>query len=214
MNIDALLEFGARNSDVGEPFSVVDKKDGKVRLVVGSGHVVFIIENIENQDCQLLPFLDRKELVAAFVMRDIESRACLLHGLIVCVGIQGRFPPEKYSAMWAHMLLTTGFNDPCSFPFTRLIQHVGADEWERREREVSEDEVAAFGAQKVLQLEQYNRDLERAEAHLALVEEGKMKKEDFIALYSRAPSLGIEDATRLLRTRSTPSHSNSASPPR
>ena len=50
MDIDALSEFGARNSDVGEPFSVVDK-DRKVRLVVGSGHVVIVVENIENQDC-------------------------------------------------------------------------------------------------------------------------------------------------------------------
>lgn len=96
MDIDALSEFGARNSDVGEPFSVVDK-DRKVRLVVGSGHVVIVIENIENQDCQLLPLLDRKELVAAFVIRDIESRACLLHDLIVCVGIQGRLSSKKYS---------------------------------------------------------------------------------------------------------------------
>jgi hypothetical protein len=68
---------------------------------------------------------------------------------------------EHSGAMWLHMLLSAGFNDPCSFPFTKLVQHVGTDEWERHEREVSEDEVAVFGAQKVLQLEQYNRDLER-----------------------------------------------------
>ena len=41
--------------------------------------------------------MDRKELVVAFVIRDIESRACLLYDLIVCVGIQGRFSSKKYS---------------------------------------------------------------------------------------------------------------------
>lgn len=67
---------------------------------------------------------------------------------------------EDSGAMWLHMLLLVGFNDPYSFPFTKLVQYVGTDEWERREREVSEDEVSAFGAQKALQLEQYNRELE------------------------------------------------------
>lgn len=86
--------------------------------------------------------------------------------------------------MWVHMLLITSFNDPCTFPFTRLIQYVGTDEWERREREVREEEVAAFGTQKVLQLEQYNLDLERTEAHMALLDEGKMRKEDFIAMHT------------------------------
>lgn len=76
---------------------------------------------------------------------------------------------EHSGAMWLHMVLSAGFNDRCTFPFTMLVQHVGTDEWERRETDVSEDEVTAFGAQKVLQLEQYNRDLERTEAHKTLV---------------------------------------------
>jgi hypothetical protein len=85
---------------------------------------------------------------------------------------------EDSGAMWVHMLLSTGFNDPYSFPFTKLLQHVGADEWDRREKEISQEEVAAFGTQKALQLEQYNYDLE-TEAHKALVDEGKMRKDDF-----------------------------------
>ena len=85
--------------------------------------------------------------------------------------------------MWVHMLFTTGFNDPCTFPFTKLVQRVCTDEWERGEREARENEVAAFGAQKVLQLEQYNRRLETTEAHTALVDEGKIRKEDFIAMH-------------------------------
>lgn len=102
---------------------------------------------------------------------------------------------EHSGAMWVHMLLTTGFNDPYTFPFTKLVQHVGTDEWKRREREVNEDEVTTFGAQKALQLEQYNRDLERAEAITTLVDEGKMKKKDFIAMHylSQAPFSGFED---------------------
>jgi hypothetical protein len=54
--------------------------------------------------------------------------------------------------MWAHMLLTTGFNDPYIFPFTKFIQSMGTDEWGSREGEVNDDEVAAFGDQKALYL--------------------------------------------------------------
>ncbi|KAL5121973.1 hypothetical protein ACEQ8H_000189 [Pleosporales sp. CAS-2024a] len=91
---------------------------------------------------------------------------------------------EDSGAMWLHMLLSTGFNGPDSFPFTRLIQHIGEGEWEKRKREASDDEVAAFGAKKLRQLEQYNQDLEKIEAHIALVKEGKMKKEAFLTTYA------------------------------
>lgn len=73
--------------------------------------------------------------------------------------------------MWFHMLLLTGFNDRCSFPFTKLVQQVGEDEWDRLERQLDDDEVEAFGEQKVLQLEQYNQELERTAASRALVDE-------------------------------------------
>ena len=66
---------------------------------------------------------------------------------------------EQSGAMWVHMLLTSGFNHPDSFPFSKLVLHVGTSEWERREKEVSGAE--AFGAQKKLQLEQYEDELER-----------------------------------------------------
>jgi hypothetical protein len=87
-------------------------------------------------------------------------------------------------AMWMHMLLTTGFNDPNSFPFTKLVQHIGTDEWAKLERKISKDEVVAFGEMKALQLDQYSDDLEKIMAHTELVEEGKMRKEDFVAKYS------------------------------
>lgn len=66
---------------------------------------------------------------------------------------------ERSGAMWIHMLLSNGFNDPRTFPFAKLIQHLGVDEWERRRREVSDDDASAFGSKKVVQLDQYNRDL-------------------------------------------------------
>lgn len=88
---------------------------------------------------------------------------------------------ESSGAMWAHMLLSTGFNGPREFPFTMLVKYVGADEWERRERCVNQDEVEAFGAQKALELERYKRDLERIQAQEILVDNGKLSKEDFFA---------------------------------
>ncbi|KAF2728278.1 hypothetical protein EJ04DRAFT_591941 [Polyplosphaeria fusca] len=88
---------------------------------------------------------------------------------------------EHSGAMWLHMLLTTGFNDPCSYPFTKLIQHIGADEWESRKRDVAEDEVEAFGVKKMMQLKQYRKDLEVIKANKALVDTGQMRKEDFVA---------------------------------
>lgn len=47
----------------------------------------------------------------------------------------------------------------------------------------------------MLQLEQYNRDLESTKAHTDLVDEGKMRKEEFIAMHSlyQTPFLGTED---------------------
>lgn len=89
---------------------------------------------------------------------------------------------ERSGAMWLHMLLSGGFNNPSSFPFTKLVQHVGTDEWKRREGEVSTDEVEAFGAWKELQLEEYDRDLQRIKAERKLHLEGKMVEEQFVAM--------------------------------
>jgi hypothetical protein len=91
---------------------------------------------------------------------------------------------EQSGAMWVHMLLTTGFNDPSSFPFTRLVQFIGLQEWERREREVSEDEVEQFGAQKVLHLEKYEDDLRKMEPNARFAYEGHMSMEEFLAMHA------------------------------
>jgi hypothetical protein len=87
VGVDLLSKFGARNSDVRESSTVVNQENGEVHHMVGHRHVVIIVENVEDQHSQPLPFLDRKE--PASTVRDVKSRACLPHDLIVYVGIQG-----------------------------------------------------------------------------------------------------------------------------
>ena len=65
-------------------------------------------------------------------------------------------------AMWIYMLLVTGFNNTITWPFTKLIQHVGIERWNDLEDEVDKFEVVRFGTKKKHQLEQYERDLEKS----------------------------------------------------
>lgn len=88
---------------------------------------------------------------------------------------------QDSGAMWFHMLLLGGFNDPGTFPFTRLIKHVGTENWERLEKDVREDEIAAFGLRKKLELEQYGSELGEVEMLKAMMDEGKIGKEDFVS---------------------------------
>ncbi|KAG4422128.1 hypothetical protein IFR04_004755 [Cadophora malorum] len=80
---------------------------------------------------------------------------------------------QASGAMWLHMLLSSGFNDHRSFPFTQLRQHLGA-KWAKQELE-------AFAARKVSELDEYDEALEEREEDKALVDSGKMTKEEFIA---------------------------------
>lgn len=71
---------------------------------------------------------------------------------------------QASGAMWLHMLVSSGFNDHRSLPFTQLRRHVGAVEWARREEEVqfdSADEPGEFAARKVSELDQYDKALEK-----------------------------------------------------
>jgi len=70
---------------------------------------------------------------------------------------------ERTGAMWVHMLLTTGFNHPHSFPFIKLVSHVGIHAWESREQNISMDEAETFGVEKERQLIQYEHDLRQLE---------------------------------------------------
>jgi hypothetical protein len=85
-------------------------------------------------------------------------------------------------AMWLHMLLSTGFNDHRSFPFTQLRRHLGATEWARREKEFDNvKELEGFATQKLSELDEYDEALEKTEQNKALVDSGNMTKEEFIA---------------------------------
>lgn len=64
---------------------------------------------------------------------------------------------EESGAMWFHMILSNGFNGIQTFPFSKLIEHIGREEWERREQEIDDAEVEAFVERKMSQLEEYDR---------------------------------------------------------
>jgi hypothetical protein len=89
---------------------------------------------------------------------------------------------QASGAMWLHMLILSGFNDHRSFPFTQLRQHFGATEWSKREEEFNNtEELEAFAAQKVSELDEYDEALEKMEEDKALMDTGEMTKEEFIA---------------------------------
>jgi hypothetical protein len=88
---------------------------------------------------------------------------------------------QASGAMWLHMLLSSGFNDHRSFPFTQLRQHLGAEKWAQHENEFDNaEELEAFAQRKVAQLDEYDEFLERREEDKALVDSGNMTKMEFI----------------------------------
>ncbi|KAJ9256316.1 hypothetical protein DTO195F2_5892 [Paecilomyces variotii] len=89
---------------------------------------------------------------------------------------------QASGAMWLHMLLSSGFNDQCSFPFTQLRRSLGASEWTRREKDFENtEELEAFAKRKVDELEKYEEALDKISDNKALVDRGQMSKEEFIA---------------------------------
>lgn len=99
---------------------------------------------------------------------------------------------QASGAMWLHMLISAGFGDDRSFPFTQLRGHIGSTEWEKREDEFyNAEEAETFAAQKAKESERYDEALEKLEANKALVDNGKMTKEEFIA--NALPELGCAD---------------------
>ncbi|KAK7417666.1 hypothetical protein QQZ08_011552 [Neonectria magnoliae] len=50
---------------------------------------------------------------------------------------------EDSGAMWFHMLLSCGFNDTYSFPFTQLRQHIGVDKWKKLRWAINQEEARA-----------------------------------------------------------------------
>jgi hypothetical protein len=67
-------------------------------------------------------------------------------------------------AMWLHMILSWGFNDPKVLPFAQFIEHVGPGKWEQLKKAIPDTiELQDFARNKVSQLEQYDTDVERME---------------------------------------------------
>ncbi|OJI82034.1 hypothetical protein ASPTUDRAFT_175578 [Aspergillus tubingensis CBS 134.48] len=88
---------------------------------------------------------------------------------------------QESGAMWLHILLSSGFNDHRSFPFTKLRQHFGADGWAKREKEFDcAEELEAFALRKVGELDKYDEGLEQIEENKTLLDSGRMTKEEFI----------------------------------
>jgi len=89
---------------------------------------------------------------------------------------------QASGAMWLHILLLSGFNDHRNFPFTQLRRHLGATEWAKREKEFDNtEELEAFAARKVSNLDDYDEALEKMEEDKALVDSEQMTKDEFIA---------------------------------
>ncbi|KAL3456143.1 hypothetical protein BJX64DRAFT_296895 [Aspergillus heterothallicus] len=85
-------------------------------------------------------------------------------------------------AMWMHMLLTSGFNDHRSFPFKQLHEHLGTTKWERLEADFdSAEQLDAFAARKVAELDMYDEALETMEENKALVDSGVITQDQFIS---------------------------------
>ncbi|EEP80899.1 predicted protein [Uncinocarpus reesii 1704] len=101
---------------------------------------------------------------------------------------------QESGAMWLHMLLSSGFNDHHVFPFMQLRQHLGR-EWTTKEEElnISNDELEAFAARKVNELDNYDEILDYRREHLALVRNGKMSKEGFLALIKQNSPANAND---------------------
>lgn len=84
--------------------------------------------------------------------------------------------------MWLHMLLSSGFNDHRSFPFTQLRMHLHA-EWAKCEKKFDNpEELESFAARKMDQLDMYDKAVEKRDEDKALVDSGEMTKDEFITL--------------------------------
>jgi len=88
---------------------------------------------------------------------------------------------QASGAMWLYIILSSGFNDYRSFPFTQLRRHLGTIEWAKREKEFDNaEELETFAERKVSELDECDEALEKREEDKAL-DSGKMTKEEFIA---------------------------------
>jgi hypothetical protein len=95
---------------------------------------------------------------------------------------------QTSGAMWLRMLLSSGFNDHRSFPFTQLRRYLGSTEWAKRGMEFDNaEELDAFAARKMSELDEYDEALEKREREKVLVDSGKMTREEFLTNALREP---------------------------
>ncbi|KAL5361164.1 hypothetical protein BJX96DRAFT_185162 [Aspergillus floccosus] len=109
-------------------------------------------------------------------------------GKMTCSGRKELTELVKWSqdsgAMWLHMLLSSSFFDPLTFPCMQLRKHKGAEWWDQRETEYGDTgEVDIFVAKKLKDLAAYDEVKEKVEHYKALMDR-EMTIDDFIRTVS------------------------------
>ena len=88
---------------------------------------------------------------------------------------------ETSGAMYVHMLLSSGFFNPLGFPCMHLKECVGVGWWLDCVDELeARPEVKQFVADKLRGLEEYDKKVERIEKMKICLDNGQMKRDDFV----------------------------------
>lgn len=88
-------------------------------------------------------------------------------------------------AMWLHMLLSSGFFEPITFPCGQLQKHKGVQWWDERMKDYGDtEETERFAVGKLKELSAYDEVEEKVEHYKVLMDNGEMTAEDFISTVS------------------------------
>ena len=88
---------------------------------------------------------------------------------------------EDSGAMWFHMLISSGFFDSTTFPCMQLRRHKGVEWWdELRHNHQDTDEVEEFVANKLNDLEAYDKVKDEVDHHQARMDREEIEIEDFM----------------------------------
>jgi len=88
---------------------------------------------------------------------------------------------EASGAMWAHMLLSSGFFDSFSFPCMQLRQYMGDQWWRERVNEVEiRPEVNQFVTDKLRDLNDYDKKVDVIEELKSYLDRGQMTRDEVI----------------------------------
>lgn len=116
------------------------------------------------------------------VLGEEEERMSGIHGKELLRLVEWS---EVSGAMWLHMLLLCGFNHPENLPFVQLQQYISTETWEQFKRQFHGTEEDTFVKEKLPQLEQYDRNEDRAVELKENLDNGMMTKEQFVAELAR-----------------------------